>query len=315
MNLTTSLSSWTEGFNLTYDNDYEPFTFSTTYKAIDLVSSVVCFTTNVFGNALTLAAICKFSSLREKSYTTLAALTIADLLVVIKATIMPIFYSFVLGRKVFLSLLGIVYFITINAGSHMLLLAADRFIAIMWPFYYGSTVTQAKLWLASFAVSIASVGLTVFYMYIFISNSPLTVIYILDICFYSLAAILLLVLQGKITYVARKHKTRIATLETHSTEEPRKLDKASKTMIAVVGVYLLVGLPFVVADIISMSPWANQYYFAVFYLRQYSTMLMTFNSSVNFVIYAALNKRFRYAYKLILTCKVHESKMSSFNTN
>ena len=169
-----------------------------------------------------------------------------------------------------------------------------------------------------------SFGLSVFYVLIYnVYNALQRLVYILDLFFYTLGVFLLVFLHGKITYVARKHQNRIAALETSTGEAQsgtstrkthrRILDRASKMMIGVVGVYLLLGLPFEVADIILLSPWADRYYIPTLYLTQYGAILMTFNSSVNFFIYAALNKRFNYAYKLLLTDKASESNMSAFS--
>ena len=328
MDSSTSKQPWTESVNGTYDSEYVPFRLSSTYLTIDFVTSTVCFTTNVFGNTLTLVAISKFSSLREKSYTTLAALTVADLLVALKTPLMPLVFSINIAINyltIWRITLGVVYFVSINALLQVLLVAADRFIAITWPFFYNSRITKPMLWLASLVVSMASFGLSVAYVSIYnLDNALQTVLYILDIGIYALAAIMMLFLHGKITYVARKHHIRIAVLgappeSTTSDANVRKnykgkLDRASKMMIAVVGAYLILGLPYILADIIFLSPWANEYFTISTYLRQYGSLLLTFNSSVNFFIYAVLNKRFHYAYKLLLTCKTQESNMAAFST-
>ena len=322
MNSTTSDPPWTEVLNGT-DYDNAPFLYSPTYVAIDLASYAVCFITNVFGNTLTLIAICKFPCLREKSYTTLITLAIADLLVAVKIAIVPVLYITDISvkyPKVWFTLIGIIMFLTFNAGSQLLLLATDRFIAIMWPFFYSSNVTIRKLWLASLTVSVMSFSLAVFYIVnVTISFSQPKLVLILDSSFYVTAAVMMIVLHDKITYVARKHVQRIATVEqqpeANSTTSPKSpvLDRPSKMMIAVVGVYLLLASPFLTAAFIFLTPLSIRYELFLLYLRQYGSTLMTFNSSVNFIIYAVLNKRFRYAYKLVLTCKGNESNMISFS--
>ena len=101
---------------------------------IGMLAYAVCFITNIIGNTLTLVAVYQFSWLPEQAYCTLLALTIADLLVSLNIIILyDTCKRFVQLGYIYILLSGIQDFVKVNAVLHVVLVAINRFIAILWP--------------------------------------------------------------------------------------------------------------------------------------------------------------------------------------
>ena len=254
-----------------YDNSTEtvnlaatPFPFLVEYIYIELVIYIICFTTNVFGNTLTLVATWKFAWLREKSYTTLVALTIADLLIIVKIPMQYIGYlgvDFEQNLSLWISLVAVQYFVVFNAFYHVILLAADRFLAVVWPFFYESHITKTKLWCASLSVSAGSILLASTYTLNLTFDYAPRIPYIMDIVVYFIAALMLFAMPGKITHVARKHQNQISAMQSQTSgttagKRGRKVDRATRMMLAVLGFYLLLWFPYYIKfnDQITFEP-------------------------------------------------------------
>ena len=291
-------------------------TLQTVYS--ELVGYIACFISNLYGNTLTLVAFCKFSSLREKTYKTLIALTVADLMV----SLFPCLHyvkllavykaNFPLWKK----RVGIQYFTACNALFHVMYLAADRFFAIMWPFIYKSKVTKRTLWCGSFSVSGIAVGLTLYYTLNYQNYEPERelMVCVMDISGFTTFAIVFLILQCKITSVAKKHQNQIAALDIGESAGGKKkkiIDKATSMAVTVVCTFMVFWFPLVLSSFIKLCSPNDIVFFT--YFRQISRILLTLNSSVNFVLYACLNSKFRQAYKYILSGNHRTSNVSSFD--
>ena len=155
------------------------------------------------------------------------------------------------------------------------------------------------------------------YMYEFIYSGNYWP-FMMDLFTYSVTTVLLLLSHGKIAYVARNKRKQIANLELHAASKgenansnrPRTTDKATMMMLVMVGAYLLFWLPSFVSSIIILV--SGNFTVTIGNIRVFGSVLVSFNSSVNFIIYAVVNRKFRYAYKLLLTCKKENSGEFSF---
>ena len=81
----------------------------------------------------------------------------------------------------------------------------------------------------------------------------------------------------------------------------KKIDKATVMMLIMVGVYLLLWFPLILTSVMLLM--TNKLSHVIFHVRGVGAILVAFNSSVNFIIYAVVNQRCRHAYKVILTCR------------
>ena len=128
----------------------------------------------------------------------------------------------------------------------------------------------------------------------------------MDSCIYVLMVILLTISHGKIALVARQKRKQIAASQPirSTITDSTKVDRATVMMLIMVGVYLFLWFPSILATIILFT--TNELTSAISQVRAFSAVLISLNSSINFLIYAVVNKRFRYAYKLLLTCKKYD---------
>ena len=281
-----------------------------TYMYLEVTGYVICLVSNIFGNSLTLIAMRKFSFLKDKAYVTLQSLTVADLLMsfFIMITLLLRLNAFHATVDTPLFVLGgFAGFFFHNAMLHVLLVAIDRFVAVVFPFFYTSKVTKTILIamsLVAWALAlIITVGYLFMYQMIFYGNF---LPYLMDSCIYVLMAILLAISHGKIALVARQKRKQIAASQPirSTITDSTKVDRATVMMLIMVGVYLLLFFPSILATIILLK--TNEMTSGISQVRAFSAVLISLNSSINFLIYAVVNKRFRYAYKLLLTCQKYD---------
>ena len=291
------------------------------YMYLEITGFVICFVTNIIGNSLTLIATWRFSFLKDKAYVTLQSLTIADLFMSFYILITVLLRYKVLHVTVDIRLFvlsGFAGFFFHNAMLHVLLVAIDRFVAIVFPFFYSSRITKFILvgmslvtWILAFGIT---VGYFVMYEKIFQCNF---LPYLMESCIYVLMVILLAISHGKIALVARQKRKQIAASQPNNSSETMnpvtnstKLDRATVMILVIVGVYLLLCLPSISATNILLV--TNEFTPTISRMRAFGNVLFSFNSSVNFVIYAVVNRRFRYAYKLLLTCRKYDPAEIAF---
>ena len=289
----------------------------------ETIGYVICIVTNIFGNTLTLVAMRKFSFLKSKTYITLKSLTIADLLMVFYAINMylarfEVFDYTNTTQMYIMSFLGGLF--AFSAMLHVLLVAIDRFIAVVFPYFYSSKVTKPRLIAMSVCAWILSVVITGIYIsmyHLFVQGDYLP--YLLDIFIFLIMVVLLLVTHGKVACVARLKRTQVAAIDMQDGSDAdkkikkiKKIDRATLMMLVMVGVYLLLWSPLILTSFIMLV--TNETTIATAYARGVGAIFITLNSSVNFIIYAVVNRRFRYAYKLLLTCKKQDAEDISFQS-
>ena len=296
---------------------------SKAYLYAETIGYIICLITNIFGNTLTLVAMRKFSFLKSKTYITLKSLTIADLVMSGYALSMYSmrFEAVDVNDPVQLYIVvSLATFFAFSAMLHVLLVAVDRFIAVVFPYFYSSKVTKNRLICMSVLAWVMSVGCAAIYMGMYslmLQGNYLP--YLVDIFIYMTMMVLLIVSHGKVACVARSKRTQIAAIDMQDFSDPdkktkkiKKIDRATLMMLVMVGVYLLLWFPLILTSVIMLV--TNELTPATAYVRGFGAILITSNSSVNFIIYAVVNRRFRYAYRLLLTCKKLDADDISFQT-
>ena len=292
--------------------DYGPGTTASMgiRSSITIALYIGAFLLNVSGNATIIFAIAKFSWLKHNMYVALQALAVADLLVSghicldcirqYSRTLFPDILYYIINYVQVLLILG--------AGYHVVLVAIERFVAIMFPFQYTTYVTPKVIWVSS--------GFT--YLFALLLSTPNFLMnfgHIMNVKFsrkgnyiagsfsnvfgYSLLAFLLFFLHGRVTYIAKQQRRRVEAL-TEGQERKPGVDRATKMMIIVVGVYLLLWAPFTFSSTAAVILLRHND--ALEFLQTYGLVLGTYNSSVNFIIYTAFNRKLRMAFRKILNC-------------
>ena len=146
-----------------------------TYMYLEVTGYVICLVSNIFGNSLTLIAMRKFSFLKDKAYVTLQSLTVADLLMsfFMMITLLLRLNAFHATVDTTLFVLGgFAGFFFHNAMLHVLLVAIDRFVAVVFPFFYMSKITKPIL----IAMSFSCMGIVIVnncWLFIYVSNDIL----------------------------------------------------------------------------------------------------------------------------------------------
>ena len=142
----------TESFNSTVAlaAAADPYTEGVGHFITKIILLVVALVTNLLGNATIVISVHRFEWLHEKMFVAIQMLAIADI---------SVFYTIIqqiLGRMypIPYSAVGVVLgFIqsttAYSAFYHIILVAIERFIAVIHPFWYGSTFTEKHIRLMS----------------------------------------------------------------------------------------------------------------------------------------------------------------------
>ncbi|EDO46536.1 predicted protein [Nematostella vectensis] len=256
------------------------------------------------GNILILLAIYMDRTLRTMTNVFVVNLACADLLLALIGMpftlVSSITFQWVFG-DVWCVINGMA--VTLFCVASMLTLAAvsiDRYIAIIHPLKYTelmhsrtATGIIVYIWAHSFIVALLPVFRWSRYIYIR-SESICTfdwafdiacTLFIFVVCFFIPLSVMMF------TYY-RKSQQR--------TEQRFKQDnKAVRTLLIVVGTFILCWLPHFIGIFCLMSgtcAWPDRY-FAI------TTWLAMLNSACNPVIYGAMSRQFRKRFKQILQCK------------
>jgi len=252
-------------------------------------------------------------------------LAIADLSVGIRSIV--VFFGLIsdfpelLGK----TLAWIQAIVLVSAALHVVLVALDRFIAIIYPLFYTTKMNTSHIvklsifmWVIALVTSLGEF-LVIFEGYFSLEISDnirddLRVIPFLT--FYFLLALVLCFLHCRITVTAVKVKRRRnARQNTDSNEEnqkPFKMDRATKIMLIILLVYLLLWAPFVIINIIAAArvPLDPFVYFGA---SEFGLVAGHYNSAINFIIYAGFNEKLRNAFKKQLRIKQRDSNQTSGN--
>ena len=281
-----------------------------------------------FGNTLIIVAICRHKELRVTSNVYIVSLAVSDLL--IGAAVIPLQCAELLlvafSKDNPVELLQTIARLTAvtqrtslaTSLIYMICIAVERYVAIVHPFVYVSKFTVGRAILSSVALLLVLVFLQT--IAVILAGKPseqnhagLSVSHaILDVIgvvtFLGLATIM----YARIAIIARKHRRRIAEMAATSEENktPRDNSKVTKLLASVLGLFYICWTPCIVMETLLQVIYKSQIirlytegvpiWFSVVYLM--SRMILYFNSLVNPLVYACVNKEFKNAVSKLF-CK------------
>src|SRR6218665_159476 len=298
-----------------------------------------------FGNTLTLAAIRTTPRLWTKSNMLLAALTSTHLGM---STIMFPFYS-ILNLYVYVIAESSCYYLKAIAASYpvgkfmahtifsqFIIIAMDRYIAIIYPLHYETkmTMTVIKCLIGgSFVFGLTISGTYYSYLqYINFSScgSPYSLVMtaVIDCAVHFTMMLITILVYGRVFLVALKHRSKITTTTQELSTQintisgpavvPRsgKIEKSKKTrtefkgarMTAVlICAYTLPLTPIIIGRIMisrgNTQPYATQ-------LVDVGSALGNLNTGFDWVIYGIINRTFRQAFYRLLKIKMDEPTLN-----
>ena len=217
----------------------------------------------------------------------------------------------------------------------------DRIVAVKWPFRYKTICTARRTIIAMVAIYVVLISTSfpiicdIFAYFrtdkVNISSSeyPTTAheikqymtsrlykIYIL----YILAnvnrviefSIIPVIIIGNIVIVRglRKLASVNPSYKTNSVERKRQERQTTKLCLTISFTFLSLCLPFDIFGVFLLTGVVPMNHTAQVFLDIFAT-LTTVNSSVNFVIYALMNTKYRQAYKAVLPCRARETSQES----
>jgi hypothetical protein len=302
---------------------------------IIMMVKIVIFLFMLFGNTLTLVAIAKFESLRTETNCFLASLAVADTLSGIMGIISGLYFFFIQMYqircipKITMVVTNMLTVTFLTSFYHMFLVTLDRFIAINWPLHYHSWITRkvtyyliASAWIVAFLVSHGS-------MYWYIGHNicgvnPQAYLYSsLKITIsYMLVTLVIGIMYIQIWFIIRKQR-RVMDIQINipqpqpappgdtagSAVATKKEKKSTLSVFVVVVAFVLLWLPGVSHSVLASIGAYNPSYVSrdtLITLYGLSYTLASVNATVNVVIYAVTNKKFKIAFQKLLGCKPKE---------
>ena len=266
---------------------------------------IVGFILNVFGNTAIIVAIAKFPWLKHNMYVALQTLAVSDLLVtwpIVIECIRQYDYTVITGIT-WPILNQVQIFLILGACYHVVLVAMDRFVAIMFPFQYNAYVTPKLIRICSIFTYLFALVLSIpnfimnFAGIMKISISALG-LYIVgsfsNIFGYTLLAFLLVFFNVKVTLAAKQQRQRVEVNNKNQAKKPG-VNRATKMMVIVVGVYLLLWAPFTASNIASLTLQRSTA--VIEFISTFGLLLGMYNSSVNFILYTAFNTKLRMSFR------------------
>ena len=273
---------------------------------VEATLSFLALVTNVTGNTCIsiIVAVHHFHWLKRTLYTVIQALAVADLVISFHIINRLLYRVIRYGELIHVVVRGMRAWTVYSAVYHLGLVVVDRFLAIMFPIQYKVRITTKMIRICSLLLWILAAITCIGEIFITIGeelhlNITLTA-YIARrtvppfIVFFFLAFVMGF-LHGKITIIARRHHC----CNTTDTTAGRDLHThcATKMMIIVVGIYLLLWTPFALTCLaLLIMKDVNPFIDAV---QNISLSIGMFNSSMNFLIYYECNMKFRRAFEIM----------------
>lgn len=289
---------------------------------IHVILEAVIIIQSVLGNLLILISIGKFPSLRNRSNVLIANLAVADLLVgviLIPLDMVGILWQELSANEWFCLVELSVYTCLLGASVlNSFVISLERFTVICCPLWYERRFKARLLHILVATMWIVAVTVACIPLFGFRRTMPLPAACSSDYI-YKLEYKTLLSLISIPTIVATcimygcVMRTAISQLKkTMSSVENRKLRKYAKRtwlMLITFAVFVMCWAPYVA--LVTLAIFKD--YKHLLRIRQWTTLLGLFNSGMNWIIYGLMNRRFRRAFKYILTCRcnVNFSRLSA----
>ena len=188
--------------------------------------------------------------------------------------------------------------------AHLLIIALDRFMSVAMGLRYNAMVTPKVTyvtiictWVTS--VLIAGVG--------WLSSSSYV-----RLSLFALTTTLLVALYCRVGYTAISHGRKITAQPICTTPsvvtKPHRLPRATKVLSTVVGVYVVLWLPFVIGEIWSLSKKGQSATKIRACFSNGTLLLGIANSAVNILIYSFMNRDFRRVFFMMFKCNFPQSE-------
>ncbi|XP_051731295.1 trace amine-associated receptor 13c-like [Ctenopharyngodon idella] len=283
----------------------------------------------VCGNLLVIISVSHFKQLHTPANILILSLAVSDLLVGV--FVMPLYLSWLI-ESCWTSgpvMCSVFYFVTFQATSvsvHTVsLIAADRFLALSYPFVYSEKISPTVIciatlfnWLFSFFYNftllfingnftdVTCPGECVSFVDEVSSLIDLLVVFLMP-------CTLIIILYTHIFVIVKKHATAIRALQVHnSTSKNRVSDKSERKAAILLGilvfVFLLCLLPYYICSLVIPYDRTD-----LFYVRDVTVIFFYLNSTINPIIYALFYPWFQKSLKLIFTLKVFNKDSSLMN--
>ena len=252
----------------------------------------------IIGNTSTIIIILRYRWLRSKTNALIFSLCCVDLGV----GIFTVLTYTVEWWNIFTA--GLWY----SSVLHLLVIAIERYVAIIYPLRYHSLITKRVIGLlVAFAWFFAILTSSIPFLILnHLNISDMKSIHILGFVLYMLEGIAVILLYIKILLVVYTQMKQIQCLSLEQKKTSKSEIKATKMIGLIILAYFLTWVPVSFLNILEISgTFSYQTKSTPVYLSLKSAfLLMGFcNSGVNFFIYGAKYTLFRKAYYSLYTCK------------
>ena len=311
------------------------------YKLWFFVIDVVLILPTIFGNSLILISLIRFKILRKtKAFILIGNLAVSDLLVGLVVIPMDIFLLstnyFSNDRTYCVWYYCIIYTLVMASVLNLLLLSFERFHAIVRPFQHNLRFTTKRVHIAMGVtwILVTTIGslphlgwtsdvmddamicrssLLFTHSYRILVNGIIVVS--LTICFVFFIVVIRIALEKtKETNKTNVYMTDISDPNGNRHDSNvrttlRRDIRHTRLMVLVSGLFIICWGPYCIVSLIpDFSPTLS-------FARNWLSSLGLINSCLNWIVYGARNKRFRAAFKNILTCSCTRQDEAGISSN
>ena len=302
------LNETKNGSTLNHEDPFDYFLlppFSVAHRVIASSILILIILVSLFGNTLVIMAFCRIRSLRSVTNNFIVSLSVADVLVTVGT--MPLWTSHLIEGSKYIAFHDFLFhfwmFLDISCGTASITLltviAVERYFCISKPFSYHQKVTTKKSLVIILAISIYSIvlgGIGAVYggEEVYIAVVPCLTLFIpliiMGFCYHQIFSVAKYQMKKiEMTIQGKTKKFRLS----------REI-RAAKVLAVVMGAFLICWGPFLLTN------WYAIYDFENPNLPQvvvFTKCFHYFNSCLNPIIYACLNREFRNAFKKLLGFK------------
>ena len=280
--------------------------FTGTYKLYMCICVGISFILTLFGNSLVLLCICTYREQFKGSYCILIGnLALTDLLFGFVSILFIADFAFskLEDNVTFCVVRALGVLMTYSSSLFTLLaISVDRFMAVVFPMKHMWQSKMTRMFYGAITVIwCVSFGLTAVFWVIMDSITEQTNVVcrngaiipkLIDIG--AISALFFQIIVNIIVYNIIVHRLRTRPFQTP--KSAAKTKRKTTLMIGVSMLFSLCWLPFMVCTILPYA--ATTLTQSAFCVREYIVVLGYMNSSINWLLYALSNKKFRTAFKL-----------------
>jgi hypothetical protein len=313
----TKMEMTTESFNM--DNmNFDAYGVIDEFATYYVVSMFMLAIIIIGGNIVTLICFIKYRKLHLQRYALVCSLAMCDLLVGIGKGIDMTLYMNSRSEespsaiKIYTSFIVVsaVYFVSI---MHLVMISMDRWIAVMFPLRYPTLVTAkttAAMIIIAWAmplISVVSALISVFRDNLVASKDNMYSARnaVITLSIYFLITGTMLSTYGKIWYVARIQRSKIAAQQLSSVNNTAKKSDTNKTLLIVLFSYMCLYFPYTCVAVISLFGEMENIFVSVLVVIAMGCNFA--NSGINVFIYALFTRDFRSVLYQLFRIKKNDS--------